>query len=666
MKRKLLFIISLLFSSFLVNAHNSTGSFSLSTSKPIVGQTLKFTYNPTGSMLDTSKPIYASIYEYTNYKWTVKDVVLKTQGSKYKGEIALPNKCAFAALKFYQGNFENPEAIDNNNNQGFIINPVTSKDKKNPGAAIGIALLKMPSLGSGLLNYVTDSDEKLDSNILSKLLDEEAKITGSDVKNYIRTYINIQKEIKGEQFSTYISQWLNKLLKRNDLSENELREIQTIYKFTLKNTPIADSLRTVILQKYPKGGFARLEAFGNRVNNSKNPKDIIASYQDFLKKFPYADWLKNPNEQEFIYYGTYRMLSSLYFETRNFDAFMRIIPQMNFKTLTEMYRWNIEKNYIVKHVPEDSLIILARPLMDAMLNKIDDGSMATNGIFSMNHAIANAHSELDKRLVIHIGLLSDLGFNDEALSYFKYLNQEKLLTIPELNDTHLKILENMHANKAQIKVFIESCVSKNAVSPKMFEKLKSIYLEEHSDPNNFESYISSLKSINTKETLKEMVRKDLMNVKYTPFELEDIHGNILHSSDWKDKIIVLDFWATWCSPCIKALPSMQLVVDKYSNDPNVDFFFIGTMQNGDYRAKTVDFIKKEGFRMNFTYDGINPKSGKQNAIFSTFAPIFNSSGIPRKVILKDGYIRYTTEGYSGSASQLSDEISYAIELLKNE
>jgi len=66
------------------------------------------------------------------------------------------------------------------------------------------------------------------------------------------------------------------------------------------------------------------------------------------------------------------------------------------------------------------------------------------------------------------------------------------------------------------------------------------------------------------------------------------------------------------------------------------------------------------------YDLINDKTGAQNAAFSIFAQTFNSSGIPRKVIVKDGYIRYTTEGYSGSASELVDELSCAIELLKAE
>jgi hypothetical protein len=47
-------------------------------------------------------------------------------------------------------------------------------------------------------------------------------------------------------------------------------------------------------------------------------------------------------------------------------------------------------------------------------------------------------------------------------------------------------------------------------------------------------------------------------------------------------------------------------------------------------------------------------------------PLFHSSAIPRKIIVKNGYIRYTSEGYEGSPSKLADEISYVIEILKTE
>jgi len=53
-------------------------------------------------------------------------------------------------------------------------------------------------------------------------------------------------------------------------------------------------------------------------------------------------------------------------------------------------------------------------------------------------------------------------------------------------------------------------------------------------------------------------------------------------------------------------------------------------------------------------------------VFRSLVPLFNSSGIPRKIIVKNGIVRYSSEGYSGSPSLLMDELSMAIELLRAE
>lgn len=112
---------------------------------------------------------------------------------------------------------------------------------------------------------------------------------------------------------------------------------------------------------------------------------------------------------------------------------------------------------------------------------------------------------------------------------------------------------------------------------------------------------------------------------------------------------------------------MQLAVDKYAGDPTVAFYFISTMETrDDFKTRIPKYISKSGYNFSVLYDEYSDETGRNNKVFSTFTPIFNSSAIPRKVILKDGCIRYSAEGYQGSPSMLSDEISCAIELLKAE
>ena len=55
------------------------------------------------------------------------------------------------------------------------------------------------------------------------------------------------------------------------------------------------------------------------------------------------------------------------------------------------------------------------------------------------------------------------------------------------------------------------------------------------------------------------------------FELELIGGKKFHLSENKGKVIVLDFWATWCGPCIQAMPQIDRVTHEFADLPVANF-----------------------------------------------------------------------------------------------
>ena len=64
------------------------------------------------------------------------------------------------------------------------------------------------------------------------------------------------------------------------------------------------------------------------------------------------------------------------------------------------------------------------------------------------------------------------------------------------------------------------------------------------------------------------------NEKFPPISLPDSSGEIITLDKFTNKVLVIDFWGTWCGPCLKQIPYSIALQKKYSADKNVVFIFI--------------------------------------------------------------------------------------------
>jgi peroxiredoxin len=163
---------------------------------------------------------------------------------------------------------------------------------------------------------------------------------------------------------------------------------------------------------------------------------------------------------------------------------------------------------------------------------------------------------------------------------------------------------------------------------------------------------------------KEALRKQIVDLPAPPFTLTDLRGKKVSLSDYRGKTVVLDFWATWCIPCIESFPWIQMVVKHFKTDSTVKFLFIHTWEKTKDDPKNVKkFMKNSPFDFHVLMDLKDPVTEINNVVEA-----YNVEALPAKIIIdKNGRIRFIKvanwekERSDGNAKE---ELAAMIELVK--
>lgn len=142
------------------------------------------------------------------------------------------------------------------------------------------------------------------------------------------------------------------------------------------------------------------------------------------------------------------------------------------------------------------------------------------------------------------------------------------------------------------------------------------------------------------------------------FEAEDLNGNKIKLSDYKGKIIFLNFWATWCPPCRAEMPHMEEFYAKYKDEDIVILAVNSTsveLKGGtDDKAaekKVRNFIEEYGYTFPILLDR-NDEGWK----------IYYQAGVPTNYIIdKEGIVRYLKVGAFSSQK----EMELAVEAIRS-
>jgi len=601
--------------------------------KPEAGSVIKFTYDPTGTKLAGKEDIQCYAYVFHTTKQKVSPVKLIKEGALYNGEIQTTDSASLVALQL-----SSDGTIDENAKGYYIL--VVKDGKETPYTYLSEALL-LDAYGINVRMKANPAKASLLYKQAFDMMPELRK--GQNQYRYLVSSYNANP-VEGRKL---LMSEINQLSKLSD--EQSISQVWNLYAI-LKETHKVDSVKKLLLAKFPKGSYAWSQDY-QAVSSEKDPAKMEAKVMQFKKKFGYGDSPADAKKMSMLY----ERLAPAYAAVGNYQKFdlyaNQVVNKTNRASLYNSIAWPLaEKNQNSTYAAKISKSSLE--LLDAA--KDDEYSMFFDSKESYLKSLERSYAMYADTYAL---ILHNMGNDAEAVVY-----QEKCAPYSDADGKERYVMYlDLSGNKEKAFTEAERFLKEGTGTDAMRERLKSLYNAK--GPNvPFEIYIVSLEKEAKEKDLAELA-KQMINIPAPAFSLLNMKGERISLAGLKGKIVILDYWATWCGPCVASFPGMQKAVNKYANDPNVVFLFVNTRQTESNREELVKkFIADKKYTFNVLYDTKSKEDSNKFELIDKY----EVPGIPTKFIIDgNGNIRFKVVGFSGSVDGVVKEIDMMIGLLNS-
>ncbi len=608
-------------------------NFTYTPEKPRPGDVIHFTYTPAGSLSGLQKTPEAFIVESSPGGNKLTDIALTGSYQKWKGTFTTDSSTVFVALGFM-----NDGKYDVNNDLGYTIQLFNGDKPASNSWALSSNFYS--SWGKNRLGILVNNEKALEH------LENEMKYypenTASQIKQYYKILLKVNLVKGTEAVQNDIEQNIKHLETEADYTR--ISDLYAILRLTAQRNFI-DSLRKL---RYP----------------SKNNREVELLYADFSTE---TDWATKQH--------IFSKVKALVNENNYSINYDNIIASMA-KTMAvayiakgDMYNFKNAASHITNNYNKYLLYCMEALKLVKIKDKLKDAEMLTREAMMWAKAAMENPAELQPAMTTaaewktarmknytelahyYIKVLYISGKYKEGITYAKEIalilhNGEN----GNYNNTYLSYAQKiMPVNEVKLLAENFLIAGKSGEYPKLI--LKDIYIQQKKSDSGFNDYIKKVE--NKKEDKKiAALKSEILNIPAPQFTLTDIEGKTVRLADYAGKVIVLDFWATWCAPCKASFPGMQKMVDRYKNDMGVKFLFIDTWEQGGETLKSVaDFINTHKYTFHVLMDSN-----------SNVVKDYRVGGIPVKFIIgKDGKIKFKDAGYRGDA-ELAEKLPLLIQL----
>ncbi len=147
----------------------------------------------------------------------------------------------------------------------------------------------------------------------------------------------------------------------------------------------------------------------------------------------------------------------------------------------------------------------------------------------------------------------------------------------------------------------------------------------------------------------------------TPFNTETLSGNKLSSEEWKGHVVVLTFWATWCTPCQAELPEIAALQARYHDNPNVLIVALNSGNHGETPEKAQAYLMRKQLMLSSAIDRVGVAPDED--LWGPAAKSLGVTSLPALYVLdRSGRLRVIHLGYD-SSEHLADSLSHQIDHL---
>lgn len=594
--------------------------------KPESGDTVTVTYIGDLAKPDTEISYFFNYMGENRFKNEI--IPSEFQNNKITGRFKLPDTVLYVSIKITNG-----KEFDNNRDKGYGFN-VYENGKPKKGTFF--------TQGAVSLYNKYFFNAKVDTLKAIQLMEKEYQLHPDLKESTLPIYLSTLKLDKSKEAEAVklATEYYNKILETGKNDNFTERIVETIVG---RDHQKRDSLINEVIKKHPKGKAAlRKQYIDFYFMAMYLPDSALTRYNSIVENF-------SDIEPEMRTQLTHSLITT-YRGLLDYDNFEKHISKVNDPSFLAR-----EYNEIAwKMATKDKDMDLAKKYSEKSLLNVDKMMEVKKPETTRIIFLRNKANYLDTYAYILNKLGDTQGAVDNEVKSAELFNWENL----GANENVVQYLVNNKQFKDALSKS-ENFIKDKYGSAKMDSLYKVAYIALNGDDTGLHQALENLKNAGNLSYIEEL-KKKMISMPAPDFSLKDDEGNTVRLSDFKGSVVILDFWASWCGPCIASFPAMLKAMNELKGE-DVVFLFINTQEYDNSDEKRLEAISKT---LDDKFADFRVLIDEKNNDQFLVGNLYNVKAIPVKFFIdKQGTLRYSSTGFE-SEEKLVKELKALVNVLK--